>query len=467
MKKHHLIFVCSTIFTLLFYNESIGLNLSIFGLLLTGLIVYLYKDQFVNKSYYFLTLTSVLSCVAFAWYGDFVSFCALLFSLIFLQFKTQNPNLKPILSLPIAFINSITSLGRFFMFATWLPEKKVDNQFTKKMIAYFAIPLFFILIFYSVYAFGSEHFSNIFTNYYLDIDVVEILLIGSLGLYISFSFWNYWVADYFILINPKLDNEFSKENENTHAPTFSFLDIDFERKSGEISMILLNVLLLTFIVTYNYEQFFQKCEIDKLSAATHERVNAVIFSIILAVGVIQFYFKNGFNFDSKAKNLKILSKIWIVLNGLLIVSTIIKNSEYVYNCGLTYKRLGVYAFLILALMGLYYTFQKVQNQKTNAYLANKMLWYFYGTILVCSYVNWGNLITNYNIYVGKGIESVYLKTLNYNDESFLEYFSTKPNENISTKPAVVDYNYKSSKIVREQNRSFLSKALYYEFVENK
>ncbi len=66
-------------------------------------------------------------------------------------------------------------------------------------------------------------------------------------------------------------------------------------------------MLLVFIVTYNYEQFFEVVEKSKLSSDTHERVNAVIFSIVMAVGVILFYFKGGFNFDEKAKNLEKVS----------------------------------------------------------------------------------------------------------------------------------------------------------------
>ena len=126
-----------------------------------------------------------------------------------------------------------------------------------------------------------------------------------------------------------LDNDFDNIAEIKNQSTFSFLDIDFERKSGEITLLLLNIMLLVFIVTYNYEQFFEVIEKSNLSADTHERVNSVVFSIIMAVGLILFYFKGGFNFDKKAGNLKKLAKIWIVLNGLLIVSTIIKNSEYI------------------------------------------------------------------------------------------------------------------------------------------
>jgi hypothetical protein len=35
-----------------------------------------------------------------------------------------------------------------------------------------------------------------------------------------------------------------------------FSDIDFERRSGEITLFSLNILLV-FITTYNYEQFFE------------------------------------------------------------------------------------------------------------------------------------------------------------------------------------------------------------------
>lgn len=463
MKKNHLILVCSTIFTLLFYNESVGLNLAIFGLVLTGIICYFFQDRFSSRSHLVLVVTSILSCLAFAWYGDFISFLALAISIIFLQFKTQETNLKIVMVFPLAFINGIASLGRILMFSQWLPKREIKNDFAKKMIAYLIIPAIFVGLFFTVYAFGSDHFSALFTDYYLDVNILNLILIAILGFYISFSFWNYWIPESFLENNSRLDNDFNNESEIRNKQTFSFLDLDFERKSGEITFILLNVLLLGFIVTYNYEQFFLVVENaeSKLSAATHERVNAVIFSIIMAVGVILFYFKGGFNFDEKAKNLKLLSKVWILLNGILILSTIIKNSEYIYFFGLTYKRLGVYAFLILAIIGLVFTFLKIIKQKTNAYLINQIVWYFYGTILLCSFVNWGSLITNYNISVNKGVEPMFLSSLDFNDETRRDYFKLKN----------LDGQYsefsKEEEIDRYQDRSFLSKAFYYEFLNDK
>ncbi|MEY2869744.1 MAG: hypothetical protein RIR01_2246 [Bacteroidota bacterium] len=457
MKKIHFILVSSLLFTLLFYNEDLGLNWSIFGLMQTAFICYLFQEKLTSRLHLSLVVTSVLSCIAFAWYGDFASFFAMAFSIAFLQFKTQEPELKLLQVFPLVLLNGITTLGRVFMFSQYIPIRKFSNEFAKKLIAFFVLPAFFLSLFYVVYSFGSNHFSSLFTDYYLDLDAWQVFALTALGFYISFTFWNYWIPEVCYEKNSLLDNDFKEEDKSNHHNTFSFLDIDFERKSGVITLFMLNLLLLVFIVTYNYEQFFEEVQKSNLSAATHERVNAVIFSIVMAVGIILFYFKGGFNFDAQATTLKKLAKIWIALNGVLILSTLVKNSEYVSFYGLTYKRLGVYAFLILAIIGLVISFVKITKQKTNAFLFNQMVWYCYATVLLCSYVNWGNLITRYNISVNKGVEVRFLRSLEYNHKAFNEYLKLHPKQGED----------KSYEIENHRNDSFLSKALYYEFIEVK
>ena len=457
MKKLSIILGSSLLFTLLFYNEDLGLNWAIFGLVQIGLICYLFKEKLVTRLHLVLVITSILSCFAFAWYADFPSFLAMALSVVFLQFKTQEPNLKLLQVFPLVIVNGLASLGRILMFSQYIPKRKVNSSFAKQLIAYFIIPAVFLGLFLMVYSFGSNHFSAMFTDYYLDIDAWQAFVLTALGFYISFTFWNYWIPEVCYQKNELLANDFNEEVKTENKNSFSFLDIDFERKSGEITLFLLNALLIVFIVTYNYEQFFEIVEKSKLSSDTHERVRAVIFSIIMAIGVILFYFKGGFNFDEKACDLKKMAKMWIVLNAVLIVSTIIKNSEYVLYFGLTYKRLGVYAFLILAVIGLLISFIKISRQKTNAFLFNRMLWYFYGTILLCSFVNWGNLITRYNIAVNKGVEPDFLKSLNYNEEYRQQYFPDSSIDSIQFFDKNRDINY-------EKSKGFLSKTLYYEFV---
>ncbi len=458
MKKYHFILVSSLAFLVLFYDQSIGLNLSIFGLTLIGFICYFFRNKFSENVHYILAILSVFSCFAFAWFGDFVSFLAMFLSIVFLQFKIQNKDLKIIQAIPIVIVNGFASFIRIFQFSYWLPELKTDSDFIKKIIAYLIIPIFFLSFFLMVYSFGSEHFLSIFTNYTLDINPLQFIFMLLLGLFISFNFWNYWIPDYFNEINSKLNDDFTNEISTRNQKTFSFLDIDFERKSGEISLFLLNSLLFVFIITYNYEQFFEVIKARNLSEATHESVNAVILSIVMAVGVIFFYFKSGFNFDENAINLKKLAKIWIFLNATLIISTIVKNGEYISFYGLTYKRLGVFAFLGLSLIGLIYTFLKITNQKSNIYLLNKMIWYFYGTLLLTSFVNWGQIITVYNISVNKGVEPIFLSELEFNDETRRKYFQIN---NLNGQFSELD---KKENILNEKSKTFLSKVLYYEFV---
>lgn len=459
MKKHHFVLISSIAFILLFLNQNIGLNLALFGLVLVSMIVYFFKERMGNYPEQILVVTSILSCLAFAWYGDFVSFLAVALSVLFLQFRIQSPQLRIIQALPIIVINSLATSLRFFQFSKWLPDAKINTNLVKIIVAYCIIPMSFVSLFFIVYSFGSDHFSSLWIDYTLDFNPYQFIFVVVFGTYFSFSFWNYWVPEICLEMNSKLNDELNKDIAENNQNSFALLDSDFKRRSGEITFLLLNLMLVVFLVTFNYEQFFESIASSKLSAATHERVNAVLFSIFLSIVVVLLYFKRQFNFDSKAKNMKMLAKTWMVLNGFLIVSTLIINSEYIAFFGLTYKRLGVYVFLFLAAMSLFFTFRKITRQKSNAYLFNQMIWYCYGVILLCSFVNWGNLITVYNISFNKGVEPLFLSDLNFNDNARRQFF-------IENK---LDGKYveelREEEIQLRQKDSFLSTALYYEFLK--
>ena len=129
------------------------------------------------------------------------------------------------------------------------------------------------------------------------------------------------------------------------------------------------------------------------------------------------------------------------------------------SLGLTYKRLGVYAFLILSVIGLVFTYLKIQNQKTNAYLFNQMFWYIYGTILVCSFINWGGVITSHNLTRKDFSANYHFNSVEFNEKQLLEYYK-KNNEKEMEKEL-------QKKVKSHQNKSFLSKSLYYETIQIK
>lgn len=456
MKTHHYIFLTTLLFVIIFYDQNMGLNLGIIGIIYSVLTLVRTPEKNRTKTFLFLFATSILSSIAFAWYGDFTSFLAVVSSILLLGYRSKNRRMKILFLIPVFILNCITAIFRLFSFDEWLPKRNVPGLW-QKTLAFVLIPLILISIFFGIYSAGSDHFANLFSNVEFDINFWQLLAMIILGFFIAFNYWNYAVEKFIYKSNQILDDDF-KEKDKIQKPTYSFLDLDAERMSGVISFFALNVLLIFFIITYNYEQFYETSKSPvQLSEETHERVNAVIMSIVMAILVIMFYFKSTFNFDSKAGLMKILVKIWIFLNAVLVISAMVKNSEYIFNSGFTYKRLGVYAFLILSLIGLIATFIKIQLKKRNVFLFNTMTWFVYGTILICSYINWGGIIISENIK-RKYVDINYHKTeVNFSEKPLLEY--AEKNDDKKLKSEILN------KIKSQQEEKFLSKVLYYQTIK--
>ncbi|PWN58214.1 DUF4153 domain-containing protein [Chryseobacterium viscerum] len=453
MKTHHYIFLTAILFVIVFYDQDVGLNLGILGIVYAVLTLFRTPKKNKTGTLYALFATSILSSIAFAWYGDFPSFLAVVSSLLLLGYKSKNRRMKVLLLVPVFIVNCCTSFCRFFNFDKWIPQKNVPGLW-QKVVAFILIPLVLVSVFFGIYSAGSDHFAAIFTDYELDLNLWQVFCLFVLGFFIAFNYWNYAVEKLIYKNNYFLDNDFQKDSQ-TPKSTYSFLDLDAERMSGVISFVLLNILLVFFIITYNYEQFYEAVKTPvQLSEETHERVNAVIMSIVMAILVIMFYFKSGFNFDPKAGLLKILAKIWIFLNAILVLSAALKNYEYIVNYAFTYKRLGVFAFLLLSIVGLVLTFIKIQKRKRNIFLVNMMVWYLYGTILVCSYFNWGGFITSQNIKRKDFAVNYHLTSINFSEKALLKYADEKN-----------DHKLKKSlqnKVKMETSKSFLSKIMYYQ-----
>ncbi|MEG0928411.1 DUF4153 domain-containing protein [Chryseobacterium sp.] len=456
MKTHHYIFLTTALFVILFYDQDLGLNLGILGILYAVLTFFKTIEKNKTRTFYILTATSILSSIAFAWYGDFPSFLAVASSLLLLAYKSKNRRMKILFLIPVFIVNCCTSICRIFMLDDWLPKGNVSGLW-QKIMAFVLIPVLLLSVFFGIYATGSNHFAALFTDYELDLNLWQVFCLTVLGFFIAFNYWNHAVEKLIYKNNHFLDNDFQKEVQTPKA-TYSFLDLDAERISGIVSFFSLNILLIFFIATYNYEQFYEVSKTPvQLSEETHERVNAVILSIIMAILVIMFYFKSGFNYDPKAKLMKILAKIWIFLNAVLILSAAVKNYEYIVNYAFTYKRLGVFAFLLLSLIGLGLTYIKIQKRKRNAFLFNTMVWYFYIIILVCSYINWGGFITSQNMKRKNFDVSYHFDTVNFSEKELLKYAEEK--NDLKLKKAL------QNKIKNEKTKTLLSKIGYYETIK--
>lgn len=458
MKTYLQIFISTALFVLIFYKENIGLNLGILGCFFAIFNFLKNRKKPHTKRYCLLFVACLLSSFAFAYYGDFVSFLALFSSTILFRMQEKARNLNSWWSFPLVVLNGITFLCRFFQFGRWLPFNfQKTPQKIQKLVATVFIPLFFFCLFFIVYALASDLLASLLTDYELNLDWWQFFVITCLGFFVAFNFWNFSVERFILKKNHLLKNEFAASDINVKS-TFSLLDLNSERMSGVMTFLVLNFLLLIFIFIFNYEQFFKtNLSPMTLSEETHTRVNVVIVSIAMAIAMVLFYFKSAFNFDPKAKLLRVLVYIWIALNFVLVCSAFAKNSEYIYHHGFTYKRLGVDAFLLLCVFGLAFTLIKVRLKKTNAYLFNAMFWCFYGTILACSFVNWGGFITRENIKMSNFSVKYHLHDINFSEKVLMNDAELRHNDALKAK-----IKEKIHKQEQEREGTWLSHILFYE-----
>lgn len=85
-----------------------------------------------------------------------------------------------------------------------------------------------------------------------------------------------------------------------------------------------------------------------------------------------------------------------------------------------------------------------------------MAWYIYGVILVCSYINWGGIITSEN-RKRKDFALNYHKTqINFSERQLLNY--AEEHHDNALKSEILNLE----RVKFQQNETFLSKVLYYQ-----
>lgn len=235
MKTHHYIFLSTIAFIVLFYNENVGLNLGILGVLYSVLTFIKTPERNRSKAFFLLFAAGISSSIAFAWFADFISFLALIVSLLLLSFRSKNKRLKVLLLIPIFIVNCFTFICRIFSFDDWLPKRNMSGVW-QKTLAFVGIPLILISVFFGVYSMGSDHFASLFTDFQLEINVWQLFCISVLGFFIAFNYWNYYVEKMIYKQNHILSNDF-QDKHKIQKPTYSFLDLNTERMSGVISFI--------------------------------------------------------------------------------------------------------------------------------------------------------------------------------------------------------------------------------------
>lgn len=421
MKKNDFILLFATVsYSYLFYQQGLGINLLIFSILLIALLLIKGPKSRNNISWLVAAVGSIISSCCIAYYGNHLSFWANIFSLMLLSAFSIQPKTSVIFS--FLFSCYSISASSIFMVLDWIKrigEKEKNNGAEKKQNKYgiYVFSILVVTIFFLLYKGSNPLFDNFTKKISFDFISLPLVFFSIGGFFLLYGFFYYRDISTIRIWDETVSNTI---NPNKVSDSFFNWNTEVELKSGIVLLSMLNILLFSVnVLDLNFMWIGKKFP-DGLtySAFVHQGTELLIISIIIAILIILFYFRGSLNFHSSNKYLKVLAYLWIFQNSFMIISTAYRNSLYIQEYSLTYKRIDVYIWLLLALIGLLVTVFKLINKKSNWFLFRANGWLFYSVFVISCFINWDALIADFNINSAiknkKPLDKFYLLTLSNN-----------------------------------------------------
>ncbi len=390
--------------TSIFYHETFGLNVFIFSLIIVGSGLLNQsetpmKSKFTSIHWWMASLVLLTNGFG-VFYSNSILPLLLIIPSVFYYIIVSHSMYSSIIS---GTINGIISFGLGIgesLQVNWnlfTQKKGVDSKKIIVRILLITIPLVLTIIFLKLYQQADPTFYE--WTKFINLD------------WISFEFIFFYLLLLIVLrglfyVHPNKDLvEIDLRHSQPISPSYSdriqqFFGVENEKKIAYSVLILLNLMLLLyniidvhFVVTELPKPFSNGATYSQL---VHGGINALIFSIVLVILILVFLFRGQLNFESKP-TLKYLAISWLFLNSVMVITSLIKNYEYVSHWGLTYKRIGVFIYLVLAFIGLIFCILKI-NQQLSAYrLTRRMGFTFLMAFTSLGLVNWNKYIAHYNL----------------------------------------------------------------------
>ncbi|WP_347922413.1 DUF4173 domain-containing protein [Pontimicrobium sp. SW4] len=424
--KHIIIIISSILFSTLFYNQQIGLNISIFSVLTVIILAVSNTHKFKNKTallYIFIYLFT--AALVFIQYTNLSILANIIAFLTLIGSVTESKS-----SIYVQWYNGIyTSIVGYFhrrfikqnIKKGHTQKKTIDVLHLSKLIG---IPLVFIIGFIVLYKNGNPIFNDIISKINFDFINLQWLLFTVLGYYLFSNIFNPVQVDSVTNIDLQTGNTLHQ------SETFSIEALKKEKQLGTILLLLLNLLIVFYLATDIISlNTINSTHASVLSSQVHSGINTLIASIVIAIVIILYFFRGDINFFKDNKMLKKLSYTWIFLNAVLVILIATKNYNYIALFGLTYKRIGVNIYLFLTLIGLITTLLKVSKVKNFWFLLRINTRIAFGLLILFSIIDWDYSITKYNINHAPSLDLNYLINLSDNNAVLLNKYRESNNLN--------------------------------------
>jgi len=411
MKRNDwLLIATAIIFSILFYKQATGLNYLLFTGMVTAVVAYFNPEKIKTKQWWYYAGITLLCGVAVFYVNSNLSVFACIVSIFIFSGKSFNYKNSIIVNLAFSVSSVVSSIVFVVIDHLKLRKENVATANTKKLKIYFGIVIAFVIaiVFFALY----QQANPLFKEFTKNIDLSWI----SIG-WCLFTIWGFLVMYGLVYyrdaaIFSEWDIKFNRTLQNTASEE----DPKEINNNTIIALALFGLLnlMLIFVNSLDLTNLLGSHELPKgvyLSDFVHNAVWSLVFSIIIAVGLIMWFFKGDLNFNKQSKTLKLLVYLWILQSAIMVVSAMVRNSWYVTEYQLTYLRIGVYVFLSLSLVGLFFTGLKISKTKSAWYLVRQNFEAWFLLLSLCSLVNWDKIISDYNI--------AHAKTFKALDKSYL------------------------------------------------
>ncbi|TPE44448.1 DUF4153 domain-containing protein [Pontibacter mangrovi] len=417
LKKNDLYLLAAVVaYSYLFYRQSPGVNFLLFTTVVTWLL-YRQTNKHTRKqsSWYATAGASMLTGFSILMSGSELAVFMNVVSLVLLAGFSVSPKS----SVFVAAANAVYSLVYSLMDSCVQAANNKEQTggvailagVQRQHLQMVGIPIAVSVVFLMIYASASSAFRYVLSQ--IQVDFVSWGWIGFtvLGFVLLFGLFHQKTIAFITEKDLATGNTLIRLRKRKLKP-FKLPALKYEYRTSVLLLVMLNLLLLFFILSDAYYLTIGTLPPSVVwSDYLHQGVYGLILSIMLAIGVLVCVFRGNLNFMTHNYRLKQLAYTWLALNAILVLLTLTKNSIYVFNYGLTYKRIGVYTYLTLTTIGLFFSFLKVAHLKNNWFLFRKNAWALYTVLLLLAMFNWDRAITHFNIHIASNTDYHYLTRL--------------------------------------------------------
>lgn len=423
-----LVLAMSILFTWLFWQQFLGVNLLLFTTAL--FLIVLYRNRFHNfKPKVILVLAgTLLSGIMVVLYNSITSKLCHIASFYVLCGFLYAPQIHTVFnSFRVAVSTSLSWPGiASVFFASNKKEGKLSG--TSALFFYIrlvVIPVITVAVFYILYSVANPVFNELsqvfwkeiairLSRFFLFISIQKILFTGFGLILVSplvYGFWKHSIVDK-EAGKPEI---IQRKRSHTYHRVNHIIGLKKEYKAALILLVLVNLLLVIVnIIDINWLWInFNPPRYFNYKPFVHEGTYVLIFSILLSMAIILFFFRKNLNFYPHNGILKTLAYIWMTQNFVLLISVMVRNYHFIHIHGLAYKRIGVIIFLMLTAAGIITMILKIHRAYSVFYLLKVNSWAAYIMWVVMSCVNWDMTMARFNLnhWNDEGIDVDFYYTL--------------------------------------------------------